>query len=358
MTRDAKILVTGAGGFIGGWIVESLWLRGMKNVRAGVRRWSTAARIGRFPVEIVLCDVMDKNQLERAMSGVEAVVHCALGAGDVIVKGLENVLLASQRSGVKRFVHLSTIDVYGKTEGDIDEKTPYQYTGSAYGDQKIEAEKVCWRFLEMGLPTVVLRPTIVYGPYCKLWIVKYAQRLLSGKWGIFKGLGEGTCNLVYVQDLVDAILLSLDSEQAVGKAFNINGPELITWNDYFCRLNAALGGQPLAEIDPARAKLSSTLIEPVKAVARFVLKHYGATLTKVYQESRVAQVLMKRAERRMTTTPGNLELAQLGRMSRYSISRAQSLLGYAPRFSVDAGIDLSAQWLKHESLIHLSSQNP
>jgi nucleoside-diphosphate-sugar epimerase len=356
MRQDTKILVTGAGGFIGGWIVETLWLRGFRNVRASVRRWSTAARIGRFPIEIVLCDVMDKNELEHAIKGVDVVIHCALGAGDVIVKGVENVLAASHRNGVKKFVHLSTIDVYGKTEGDVDERIPYQSTGSAYGDQKIEAEKVCWSFVKKGVPTVVLRPTIVYGPYCKLWIVKYAERLLSGRWGLFKELGEGTCNLVYIQDLVDAIFLSLESDRAVGETFNINGPELITWNDYFSRLNAALGRPPLPEIESTKAKLSSTLIGPVKAAARFVLQHYGDTLTKVYQKSEVAQRLMKRAERRLTTTPGNEELAQLGRKAWYSISKARSVLGYAPRFDVNAGIDLSTQWLKHESLFSLNGE--
>jgi nucleoside-diphosphate-sugar epimerase len=356
MKPDMKILVTGAGGFIGGWIVETLWLRGFKDVRAGVRRWSSAARIGRFPVEIVLCDVMDKKQVEQATEGLDAVIHCAVGPGDVIVKGTENVLMASQRHGVKMFVHLSTIDVYGTATGDVDETTPYQYTGNAYGDSKIEAEKLCWEYITKGVPTVVLRPTIVYGPYCKLWIMKYADRLLSGKWGVFKGFGEGTCNLVYVQDLVSAIFLSLDSEKAIGEAFNINGPDLITWNEYFRRFNDALGQPPLAEIEFGRAKLSSNLITPVKVTARFVLQRYAPTVTRIYQKSGVAQRLMKRAERRMITTPGKQELLQFSRKARYSISKAESVLGYTPKFGIDAGLELSARWLDHETLLSHKGQ--
>jgi nucleoside-diphosphate-sugar epimerase len=203
----------------------------------------------------VLCDVLDKNQVERAIEGVDVVVHCAVGPGDVTVKGTENMLAASHRHGVRKFVHLSTIDVYGTVEGDVDETAPYQYTGSAYGDSKIEAEKLCWRYLERGVPTVILRPTIVYGPYCKLWVLKYAERLLSGKWGVFKGIGDGVCNLVYIRDLIDAIFLSVDSESAVGQAFNINGLERVTWNEYFGKLNLALGQPPLGEIKAGKAQL-------------------------------------------------------------------------------------------------------
>ena len=60
MTDKEKILVTGSGGFIGGWIVETLHLSHLADVRAGIRSWSSGARLARFPVEIVLCDVMDK----------------------------------------------------------------------------------------------------------------------------------------------------------------------------------------------------------------------------------------------------------------------------------------------------------
>jgi len=351
MRPEVKVLVTGAGGFIGGWAVEILRLRGFENVRAGVRRWSTAARIGRFPGQIVLCDVLDMNQVEEAMEGVDVVVHCAVGPGDVIVKGTENMLAASHRHGVKKFVHLSTIDVYGTAEGDVDETAPYQYTGRAYGDLKIEAEKLCWRYLERGLPIVVLRPTIVYGPYCKLWVLKYAERLLSGKWGVFKGIGDGICNLVYIQDLIDAIFLSIDSENAVGEAFNINGLDLLTWNEYFRKLNSALRQPPLEEIKAGKAQLRSAVIAPVKATARFLMRHCGGTLTQLYQRYDVAQKVMKRAEQTMITRPGLAELSQLSRKARYNISKAKSMLGYAPRFNVDSGVELSARWLDHESLI-------
>ena len=71
------VLVTGAGGFIGGRAVEVLHHLGY-DVRAGVRRWSSAARIGRFPIEIVQCDLADRGQLDAACDGVSAIVRRAL----------------------------------------------------------------------------------------------------------------------------------------------------------------------------------------------------------------------------------------------------------------------------------------
>jgi uncharacterized protein YbjT (DUF2867 family) len=87
MGSRRTILVTGAGGFIGGRTVEILHRLGDTEVRAGVRRWSGAARIGRFPVDIVHCDILQPDSIARAVEGVDAVVHCAVGDREVTVRG-------------------------------------------------------------------------------------------------------------------------------------------------------------------------------------------------------------------------------------------------------------------------------
>jgi len=70
MTTSSKILVTGAGGFVGGRVVERCFLGGRHEVRAGIHSWSSAARLGRFPVEICPCNILDDGQLDRALDGV------------------------------------------------------------------------------------------------------------------------------------------------------------------------------------------------------------------------------------------------------------------------------------------------
>jgi nucleoside-diphosphate-sugar epimerase len=355
MRTDTKILVTGAGGYIGGWIVESLYLQGFNNVRAGIRRWASAARVGRFPIEITLCDVVDEHQVQKAMDGVDVVIHCAYGPRDATVKGTHNILEAALRQGTKKLVHLSTVSVYGKAEGEVDETTPTQLTGSEYGDSKIEAERLCWEYCEKGLPLVVLRPSVVYGPYCKLWIAKFAERLESGQWGIFTEMGDGHCNLIYIQDLISGVMLSIDSAKSVGQAFNMNGSDIISWNDYFRMFNEALALPPLQIISSSRAKRTSGIMAPMKSAARYVLKRHEALVTKVYQSNAAMQKIMKAVEQRMKTSPGDEELSMFGRKAHYSISKAESVLGFVPRFDVRKGLAISVEWLQHEALY---PQNP
>jgi nucleoside-diphosphate-sugar epimerase len=351
MSPDTRIFVTGAGGFIGGWVVESLYLNGFRNIRAGVHRWSTAARIGRFPVEIVHADITDAAQVAAAMKGIDVVIHCAYGAQSATVKGTELLLEEAARQHVKRFVHLSTIDVYGGATGEIAESTPCLMTDNEYGNTKIEAENHCWRHIEQKtVPVVILRPTIVYGPFCKLWIAKFAERLQSGKWGTFANVGNGTCNLVYVHDLIQAIYRSIDSDRGLGQAFNINGKEMVTWNEYFTRFNDALGLPPLGEIAAGNVQMRSRIMAPAKVMARYMMSAYGESITNLYRNNALARKMMKSTEQRMKVTPGAQELKMYGLRVHYSIAQAESVLGYKPAFDVTRGLTTSVQWLEHETM--------
>jgi nucleoside-diphosphate-sugar epimerase len=244
------VLVTGAGGFIGGRVVEVLHASGQVQVRAGVRRWSTAARIGRLPVDIVACDLLDAAQVDAAMTGASAVVHCAVGGHEATVQGTRNVLDAALRHGVRRVVHLSTIDVYGGADGVVTEDSALVATGAAYGDAKIEAEQACMEYGRQGGSVVILRPTIVYGPFSESWTVEFARRMTGGRWLLPEADCLGRCNLVYVDDLVQAVVLGLDAAGVDGQAFNINGPDDVTWHEYFHGMNQSLGPAAAARCCP------------------------------------------------------------------------------------------------------------
>lgn len=351
MTSNETILVTGSGGFIGGWIVEMLHLSGSAGVRAGIRSWSSAARLARFPVEIVLCDVMEKESIARAMAGASCVIHCVSGSSEAIIDGTANMLEVALAQNVKRFVHLSTTEVYGNVSGEIDDTFPCQNMGSPYGDAKIEAEKLCWEHFKQGLPVTVVRPSIVYGPFSTDWTVGFARKLQSGSWGTFRGYGEGICNLVYVSDLVSGILLAARHECAVGEAFNLGGPEVITWNQYFQKLNAALGLPELRVIDPANAKLRAAAMDPIRSLGKLVLKNFSAPLRKVSQRSRHARSLLRYADKTLKTNPRRAELSLYNRKAHYLSTKARDILGYHPAFDVDRGLDLSVRWLNHVGLV-------
>jgi len=349
--RNETILVTGAGGFIGGWLVEALHLRGRRGVRAGIRKWASAVRLGRFPVEVVLCDVLDREAIARAIRGVTCVIHCVSGSKEGIVQGTGNMLDMALEEGVERFVHLSTAEIYGDVSGEIDETFPHQDTGDVYAHSKIEAEKLCWQAYEKGLPVSVLRPSIVYGPFSKDWTMRFAQNLQSGNWGIFKGYGEGICNLIYVADLVQAVLLACTHEKAVGEAFNLKGPDSVTWNEYFRRFNAALGLPELTLIAPGSAKLRTSVMEPVRYLAKFALSHFEGPLRGISQRFRYAKTLMKSAERSIKTTPRPAELSLFNRRAVYVTTKAQKMLGYTPMFDLDTGLEMTVRWLVHLRLV-------
>jgi nucleoside-diphosphate-sugar epimerase len=351
MTDKEKILVTGASGFIGGWIVEMLHLSHSADVWAGIRSWSSAARLARFPIKIVLCDVMDKQSIAKAMSSANCVIHCVSGSSEVIIQGTENMLEVAHAQKTGRFVHLSTTEVYGNVNGEIDETFPLKSMGNPYGDAKIEAEKLCWKYYKKGLPITVVRPSIVYGPFSTDWTIVLAKRLQSKNWGIFKGYGEGSCNLVYVGDLVSGILLAARNERAVGEAFNLVGPESMAWNQYFKKFNAALGLPELKEIDPANARLRAAAMDPIRSMGKFVLKHFSAPLRKMSQGNRQARELMQYADKTLKTNPRTYELSLYNREALYLTTKARNMLGYQPNFGVDRGLDLSVQWLRNVGLV-------
>ena len=265
MNSKEKILVTGAGGFIGGWLAETLYLSNASSVRAGVHSWAGAVRPARFPMEIVLCDILNPQQIADAVEGVNCVIHCAKGASpESIIQGTRNLLEASLQHGVQRFIHIGTTEVYGRPIGNIDETFPFQTFKNSYADCKIEAEKICWEFYSRGLPLTVIRPPIVYGPFGETWTVNIAQKLQSGNWGIFKKNGEGICNLIYISDLVTGILMAARDKRAIGEVFNMNGPEMLTWNEYFQRYNAILGLPDLPLIETGDARMHAIINEPLR----------------------------------------------------------------------------------------------
>ncbi len=351
LPADRPILVTGAGGFIGGRVVEVLHGRPGVAVRAAVRRWSSAARIGRLPVDIVLCDITDPDQVHRAMEGVGAVVHCAYGDRRTTVEGTRAVLQAAFEAGVARVVHLSTMDVYGDVEGDTYEDAPLRKNGTTYRDSKIDAELLCRSYLDRGVPVSILRPTIVYGPFSTAYTVGFAERLLAG--GSFPSREDcqGTCNLLYIDDLVSAILLALSRKEAVGQAFNVNGEERLTWWQYLNDLSRALQLPPLNGGRPLARRLRFAGLARVRTLARKARDRFAGPMMALYQRSAVAQRLLRSAEQVVRRLPSAGEYQLFKRKVYLPVDKARDVLGYQSQFPAARGIALSASWLRHHGFL-------
>ena len=343
---EGKTLITGATGFIGGRIVEYFHLKNISDIRAGIRSWSTAARLGRFPIDIVQMDLLNKSEIEKALDDVTNIVHCAKGGGGVTDTGTKNLLKVALDKGIKRFVHLSTAEVYGNAESIVTEESPLTYTGNEYNETKINAENACWEFIKKGLPVTILRPSIVYGPFSTNWSVKFASMLLAGKMGVMEKYGDGKCNLIYVDDLVAAVNIALQHDKANGNAFNVCGPEIPTWNEYFMKFNNKMGLPQLNEIKSSNTSIQTKLLKPVRFAGNIARDHFMPQLKIIAENVELADKLMRITEKKLKSTPASEELELYSRKTTYSTESINKMLGFKPSFSLDQGLEQTVNWLR------------
>ncbi len=242
VAAKGRVLVIGAGGYVGAAIVRRLTAEGFA-IRAGTRGGLAISGAS----EAIACDVLDSASLAAALKGVVAVVNCAVGpAGDVevIQQGTRNLLAAARAHAGLHVVQISSVAVQGKAEGLVDELTVAEPLGS-YGAAKLDAEQACAAAAADGLAITIVRPTLVWGPDSPQWTVPFAQRLRSGRWHALGAGGEGTANLVHVDDVAGCIahLLGMPAPGALA-LYTVNGRNPPTWNTYLESLGQALGLPP------------------------------------------------------------------------------------------------------------------
>ena len=233
-TRPERILIVGASGFLGSRLTEVLSMGYGLRVRGTYHRPASALRIARLPIELVECDVLDRGQVSEAVKGCSVVVNCAIGAKEVYTQGTQNLLEAAQQHGVRKFIHVSTAAVHNfrQRKTETNESCAYRplLNRNSYERGKILQEKTIQRFANV-VPTVILRPTIIYGPYSYPWVINVAGRLKDGAPTLVEG--DGIANLVYVDDVADAVLLAIESEKADGRVMIINNDtETVHWSEY------------------------------------------------------------------------------------------------------------------------------
>ena len=314
--RDADVLVTGADGFIGSHLVERLIADGAR-VRAfclynsrGSWGWldelDPDARAG---LDVRLGDIRDARFVEAATDGVEVVLHLAALIAvpysyvapesfiDTNVRGTLNVLEASRRTGVRRYVQVSTSEVYGTPESlPIRETHPIQ-AQSPYAASKAAADQLALSFWRsFGLPVVVLRPFNTYGPRqsARAVVATILRQLLAGQTEIRLGRLDPRRDLTYVADTVDGLV----------RAATTSG------------------------VDGETIQLGSGRAESVGELLELAASILGVTASAVQEDARLrpdaSEVLVLQSD------PG----------------KARALLGWEPQTRLEDGIRATIEWLR------------
>ncbi len=244
---DAHVLITGGAGFIGSHLVERLATRNRVRVLDILRRDALRpVGLHEHPnVELVVGDVMDAEVVRKAMDGIDIVIHLASIAGvDTVLRmpsqtmrisllGTANVLEIAHAGGrCKRFVDFSTSEVFGRfayqvTEFDV---TTLGAVGEArwtYAVAKLATEHLAMTYhKQFDFPAVTIRPFNIYGPrqVGEGAVHHFIVRALRGEPLHIHNDGAQIRSWCYIDDIVDATILTLVDDRAVGQAFNIGNP--------------------------------------------------------------------------------------------------------------------------------------
>ena len=237
------ILVTGADGFIGSHLVETLVAQG-RRVRAmalynsfGRYGWlDTIPKATRDKIELVMGDVRDPFSVREAMKGCDAVMHLAALIAipysysapssyvDVNVTGTLNVVQAARDLGIKKVVHTSTSEVYGSAQIVPIPETHPLVGQSPYSASKIGADQIAYSyFCSFGTPVAIVRPFNTYGPRQSLRAVLPTIMLqaLSSEPTLSLGALHPTRDFNFVNDTVSGMIAILDSDKSLGEVINI-----------------------------------------------------------------------------------------------------------------------------------------
>ena len=341
------VAVVGAAGFIGNRVVEMLHLGGRHIVRPVVRRPQALALSCRFDLRGHLADARDETALTAAFAGCSHVVHAIAGDPKTIVEAIAPAYRAAARAGVRRLVYLSSASVHGQSPapGTNEASSLNNRQSLAYNNAKVEAE---WRLQSLrqggGVEVVRFRPGIVHGPRSQ-WSGGFADELLAGN-ACLVGGGRGICNAVYVDNLVEAIVLALTEPRADGEAYIVGDAECVTWAD-LCRPIAEALHCDLEELSvPApsrtfvargRTRLSATLRAAASRLPRRARRALRAALRELRGGDPPAFA------RGALLTEERIALHTCG--FRLPIDKARRELGYVPVVDFEAACRQTVAWL-------------
>jgi nucleoside-diphosphate-sugar epimerase len=325
-----KVLVTGGTGFTGGHLCRRL-LNERVSVRALVRNFDSASGLNRMGVELAEGDLRDRKSLKRALTNIDVVYNVAAvyrqeNVGrkelwDTNVEGTKNLLTAAIELGVSRFVHISTVGVHGNIENPpANENSPYS-PGDHYQESKLQGELVALRYLDKGsIPITIIRPCGIYGPgdlrFLKLF------KAIKKRVFVMLGSGEVMYHMIYIDDLIDGILLCGTKKEAIGNIYILGGDQGVTLNELVGIIAEVL------DVPPPRIHIPFMPIYYASLLCEFVFRPFG-----------INPPLFRR------------RVNFFSKSRSFEINKAKLDLDFNPRTDLRTGIQKAADWYGEEGLL-------
>ena len=319
----ARVFITGANGFIG----RSL-ARRYRELGAEVSGVDFTANA---EWNVVAGDITRTESWREALRSSDLVVHTAAVVSNtapmdtawaVNVRATAELLAACAADGVGHFIQLSSVAAYGFDFTDpARESDPLQPMGNTYVDTKIASEHSVLACHASGaMDCTVIRPTDVYGPGSRPWVILPLETMKAGRF-LLPAHGKGIFSPVYIDDLVSGIVLASARREARGQIFNIGDGSTPTCEAFFCHHARMLGKERVRSASSGTARL-------LAQTAGYVTRLLGG-------DSELGR--------------GTVDM--LSRQAGYSIDKARALLGYEPAVSLDEGMRRTRDWAVEEGLV-------
>lgn len=308
-------LVTGATGCLGRHLVEELVAAGTA-VRALVRDSSRTDHLEGLGIEVVRGSLVDEGDLERSVQGVEIVFHLGGVVTDdpadmsetlwqeikrVNVEGTELLARKAAAAGARRLVFCSSARIYGFGNQMLWDEDGPRSPSDLYARGKEHAERALEQVAaETGLEVVSIRPRFIYGDHDRHFLPQLVRRVRRGRTPLVAG--DAICDIVYVRDCVQALMLAAERPVA-GMAFTITSGECLSMREILSEVARALGA-PMRFIG-LPAPLLAAAAAPLELGARLVGRR--APITRA-------------------------QLRWVGNDHHFSIAKARNELGYQPRY--------------------------
>jgi 2-alkyl-3-oxoalkanoate reductase len=326
-----KVLVTGGTGFTGKALVRRLLDEGHQVTALDYKEGLKTEELRKWGAEVIIGSVTDKNLVDRSMEGVEVVHHLAaafreLNVPDsyyqeVNVGGTLNALEAASRHKVKKFIYCSTCGVHGNIDHPPGgEEAPIQ-PADYYQVTKYEAEPLVNKFYKKGMKTVILRPAAIYGPGDPERFYMIYKRVAKGTFPMF-GSGKTFYHPLYIDNLIDALMLAMDADKGNGQAYLIADEQYLGIEELVLKVGRAMG----IEVN---------------------IKHYP--IIPLIIAGHIFEKLCKPFKITPPIFPRRVDWYRQNRA--FKIDKAKRELGYRPQIGIDEGLRRTAEWYKKEGYL-------